>query len=67
MSWISKLLRLDSRRTITYDRIPCPVCGGTGVVEVRLLRSPAGASTFLPCKRCRGARYVVVKKCQTPA
>ena len=68
MSWIRRLLRLDSRRTVTHERVPCPMCGGRGVVEAPLLMSRLGLSTILrPCGRCRGERYVVVKKRQTPA
>jgi rubredoxin len=67
MSWIGRLLRRDSRGTVTYDSVRCPVCGGNRVIEGTAVTRYKQIPYVRVCRKCNGTGYVTVKKREASA
>jgi DnaJ-class molecular chaperone len=64
MSWLDKLLGRECHNPELYDRVPCKVCGGRGVIVPSA--TPAdpryGSMRVRTCGGCRGTGYVLQRK-----
>jgi hypothetical protein len=64
MNWIDRLLNRESYNPELYDRVPCPVCSGCGVIVPSA--TPAdprdGTLRVRSCRHCRGKAYVLQRK-----
>jgi hypothetical protein len=68
MSWFDKLLGRESYNPELYDRVPCPVCGGRGVIIQSAAladpRSGVGNPRVRTCGGCRGKGFVLQRKAE---
>jgi DnaJ-class molecular chaperone len=64
MSWIDRLLGRESHDPELYDRVPCTICGGRGVIVASA--TPAdprtGSMRVRTCGACKGKGSVLQRK-----
>ena len=68
MNWISRLFGRESYNHELYDRAPCGVCGGRGVIvaSASVADPRSGLPRVRSCGGCRGKGYILVRKPADP-